>query len=502
MRAHAALSMVAVSACGRLGFDPTSGPTDDDDSSSVFISPSGSDDSPGTRAAPFKTFSAALAATGPGITLVLLDGTYGQATGTGDLIVDCEAPSATCGGGPCPNGRADARITVRADRSRQATIQGTDYSPLWLKNCSFWDFHGLVVHNTDALIPIRGNTITLDEGTDLVLRDLIVTKPNRFENWNAIEISDCDRVLLEDSEVYDFHEHGVAVYYSGDVVVRRVYANGRGRLDGPGSTTCPSEGDLGFSIRNSANVLVESSIAENNCEGFEIIVGDSVEAGRRANAGNDNRIVSSVAIGKAGIADTGFAIIAQCTGGCSEKDIPDRNLIKHAVALGFERAFLGRGRDSEFEMITAIGSDTGIELDADTSAFPDGSGRVTGASLVGVEPDPATTRGVNVSADVAAWSVTTSNAFLFDTAWVPATNVVTSTQQDPMFGACTMYSRFDGFGARVMTRWVNGVDSGMALWDEATGAFPCGAVVVGVNDDSNVSCTGVHERISVTSCLP
>jgi hypothetical protein len=52
-------------------------------------------------------------------------------------------------------------------------------------------------------------------------------------------------------------------------------------------------------------------------------------------------------------------------------------------------------------------------------------------------------------------------------------------------------------GANVVFRYVDGVLSSEPFWNPRTGAFPCGAIVAGVNDDPSDSCSGVHERLHV-----
>ena len=52
-------------------------------------------------------------------------------------------------------------------------------------------------------------------------------------------------------------------------------------------------------------------------------------------------------------------------------------------------------------------------------------------------------------------------------------------------------------GANVIYRYRDGTLTNTPLWDPRTGAFPCGAVVPGINDDPSQSCIGVHERFSV-----
>jgi hypothetical protein len=52
-------------------------------------------------------------------------------------------------------------------------------------------------------------------------------------------------------------------------------------------------------------------------------------------------------------------------------------------------------------------------------------------------------------------------------------------------------------GANVIYRYVDGTLTREPLWDPSTGAFPCGAVVPGINDDPSQSCSGVHERLRI-----
>jgi len=54
-------------------------------------------------------------------------------------------------------------------------------------------------------------------------------------------------------------------------------------------------------------------------------------------------------------------------------------------------------------------------------------------------------------------------------------------------------------GANVLYRYQDGTLTAQPLWDLVTGAFPCGAVVPGINDDPSQSCIGVHERFRVNS---
>jgi hypothetical protein len=89
---------------------------------------------------------------------------------------------------------------------------------------------------------------------------------------------------------------------------------------------------------------------------------------------------------------------------------------------------------------------------------------------------------------------------------VHVTSKVTAT---PALGGCLVYlpsgsvlkeagTGAQDVGANVIYRY--GDDDQLSLtrlWDGTTGAFPCGAVAPGVNDDPMTSCVGVHQRVHV-----
>ena len=54
-------------------------------------------------------------------------------------------------------------------------------------------------------------------------------------------------------------------------------------------------------------------------------------------------------------------------------------------------------------------------------------------------------------------------------------------------------------GANVLRRYRNGTLTSERLWDAATGRFPCGATVAGVNDNPARTCIGVHARLNVNT---
>jgi hypothetical protein len=51
-------------------------------------------------------------------------------------------------------------------------------------------------------------------------------------------------------------------------------------------------------------------------------------------------------------------------------------------------------------------------------------------------------------------------------------------------------------GANVLYRYEGGQRTTRPLWDPASGKFPCGAVVPGINDGAK-RCANIHERLNV-----
>jgi hypothetical protein len=101
---------------------------------------------------------------------------------------------------------------------------------------------------------------------------------------------------------------------------------------------------------------------------------------------------------------------------------------------------------------------------------------------------------------------TTSGVPAFSPAASP--HVTSTVALDPALGGCLIYlpmaSPLRGagaggrdVGAEVVYRYQDGLLTTERLWDAATEAFPCGAIVPGLNDDPTQSCIGVHQRLAV-----
>jgi len=79
---------------------------------------------------------------------------------------------------------------------------------------------------------------------------------------HAIAVENSTNVLLEDSEVYDYHRDAVSIWQSRYVTVRRSYANGRGPV---------SQSRASFVLYGASDSLLENCIVEGNGQQFSIV---------------------------------------------------------------------------------------------------------------------------------------------------------------------------------------------------------------------------------------
>lgn len=241
-----------------------------------FISPTGSDKNSGTsKTKPFETFAHAIVKLEAGDALTLLDGTYTSAN-AGMLYVACSRSNVS-------KGSAGKPVTLRAEHERKTWIKGDGrVTPVRVYDCAYWDLTGL-----------RASSAARDGGADGVieikrshhirLRRILAHTSNRYNNNAVIELSRTHHSLVEESEVYDFHRHGVSVYQSDAVVIRRVYANGRGAKDVAGGWSshgcCTKGGDEAFSFYYTSNSILENSISVDSehlsrISGYDTVLGN------------------------------------------------------------------------------------------------------------------------------------------------------------------------------------------------------------------------------------
>ena len=228
-----------------------------------YLAPTGSDADPGSAAAPWKTFAYALPRLDPGDTLVLKDGVYGIAAGSGPLYVD--------GATSHKNGTAAQRITVKAEHERQAVLEGTGRGfTVHVVNCSYWTFEGLSVRSNDANVSgpaagSAGHPINLYKCAQIIVRRNLLYQTNRYENSALLLLHYTSHSLVEENEGYTFHRHGMSVAHGDHNTFRRNYLHSRLAKDIPPDgiqSGAPGRGDGGITIYPGSYNVVENNIVE------------------------------------------------------------------------------------------------------------------------------------------------------------------------------------------------------------------------------------------------
>jgi hypothetical protein len=136
----------------------------------------------------------------------------------------------------------------------------------------------------------------------------------------------------------------------------------------------------------------------------------------------------------------------------------------------------------------------------------DGSYSFTGENMLALNN---TGIGVYVSNDIQTWSIDYVNSYSNGTNYSPASSKYTNQKSvDAKLGSCKVWipdsspmkkagKNGADIGANILYRYERGILTNKPLWDPATGAFPCGAIIAGVNDITNSSCFDVHNRLNV-----
>ncbi|MCH9685204.1 MAG: hypothetical protein K0V04_27460 [Deltaproteobacteria bacterium] len=494
------------------------GPDCDDDNPAhhdacIYLSPDGDDRGAGTRRDPWLTFERALPQLQPGQSLVLLDGEYAPST-TGLPNIDCSAR------GNAVSGTAEEPISIRAESERQAVLAGDGtVGAFEIDGCQHWRILGLRGHEAD-LPPSDGGQQTyafsIRDSTDIVARRLLFSYSNRYFNNHLYGVLGSARVLVEESEAYSFHRNGFLLDSSQEVTLRRCYAHGGGHedlapcpdpapVDPPFCSSTPGAGDVGFgTFRDVTFSRFENCIAEGPMgAGVQIgadcsdnlaignatvgVINGYVVGGNNGLSSERNAVVDSIAVASTGYGVYFRSAIASAVDGFTTVDAQAGGMSADEQPGVLCEQFDG-GCSVEARHVLALRSGgTGISVTGHDSwlversnAFDSGFTDYEAAEEIGDE------RGnVRSSMSIDAGSV-----------GVGARQCVAFLPDDsPLRGA-----GFDGddIGAEILYR-VEGELTDVPLWNPATGAFPCGAVVPGVNDDPAVSCTGVSTRLNVQS---
>jgi len=206
-----------------------------------YLSPTGRDGADGlSPAKPMRSFERAFSRMQAGDELVLLDGVYSAAAGTGTIHWNNGSSSAQI-----PSGTS-ARITVvRAQNPGSVTIQG----PLFIGRST----------RKDSYIRVQG--ITFEGGGALYNTSFITIKDSGFHGPFGIGTNDHDEGntdnLIEDVWVWAAGQRIIAINYRAHRNVwRRVVVRG----DGCGTAECSGSGNpnVGITIYDSSNVSFQN----------------------------------------------------------------------------------------------------------------------------------------------------------------------------------------------------------------------------------------------------
>lgn len=484
----------------------SSGPT-------YYISPSGNDANPGTSPdKPWKSFTK-VKSLQPGDTLIAEDGTYTRAT-TGLPYIDCSSGA--------HNGTANAPITLRAQHDRKAWLDSDGHDALTMLNCSYWNVVGFYGSSADnsSVQSWEGNVMRFSSVQHVNIQKILARRPNRtcpspsltYCNVHGIAIDNSNYVLVEDSEVYDFHRHGVSAFTSRHVTVRRCYMNPWDAPPGAGG------GSTGVIFYGSSDSIVENVVGE-GVYGLNIAGGTTFDG---SPGGYHNQILGSITLNS----KHGSTLRARNFGGPT---LPaGHNLIKDSVFIHVQNVgVFSRGvTDTELQNVSVFNTivDAGVAADQDLTEPAPCSANPEGCSIFAKNLLSVGNTGKGMSVDtsvVSSWSLTDSNLYgnaggNFPTGETPgdnAGNIQRSRSLAPSgmgMSACMVWvpdgSNMKGagangadIGASILHRYQDGVLTSQRLWDPTTGAFPCGATVAGVNDDPTKSCIGVHTRLNVNT---
>ncbi len=480
----------------------------------LYISPTGSDQSAGTADAPFRSFSIALSKLEPGGTLVALPGEYNASSGTGTMNIDCRAGSEACDGAPCPVGVAGAPIVIRALQERTAKLvaeAGMASANILLLSCQQYRIEGFtVIGRDDAAAPWEN--ISIEGSSDVVLRRSLFSRSNRMVNGHVVNIESSSDVLIEENEIYDFHRVGIAGYQSSRVTVRRNYVNARSYPDVAGGyvSSDPNSGDIAMTCSHSADCLFENNISEGDTMDGTRLRSSIAAPDAIPRAGDGARYFANVFMNNA---QFGMFVTSSCAPAeaCPDEfvissPVLKENLVINAPSHGI---FIRGATDVLVDHNSLIDSDIRIDLSAENINL------AASATVTNTLATPSLEYGL-VLLQQDSWLIDYSDSFGFppgfetdgDTSGLGPNNM----QVDPQLGACLHRiptssplsgagSDASDIGATIVKRYVNGIQTAEGLWDATSGAFPCGAVIPGVNDTGNV-CSSVHTRLGVGSLCP
>lgn len=468
-----------------------------------YLSATGNDASAGTVNSPWKTFNYAMSRTTCGDTLMLKDGEY-TTTVHGPLNIRKSCTRSTV-------------FTVEAQNQRKAHLSGDgSTSAVSVSNSAYVTVDGLHASSADSTC-CQGNnypTVVVDKSNHVQLKNLLIQYNNRYQNSPMVRLSNTSDSLIEGTEIYDYHRHGVVL--GGNVqrtVIRRLYCNSRGRADIPGGfpsgntdrgDSCAQEYPTGGTGANADNIF-ENVISEGNgnAMGIEAVYGPA-----------RTKVLGVISL------NDQFGVLLKARGGSTENQQPV-DVVMRDIAIVTPSSlgiYLRGNKNTVITGATAYHGKWGFLADVEIVRGVPYAGGGTLSFTVTNMLSTLNGKGFE-SHDQTTWKIDYSNAFNNTTNYSPSSHAnyspsVKPTPIDPQLGSCRVWipdaSPMKGageggvdIGANILYRYQNGELTNVPLWDRLTGEFPHGALVVGVNDIPGESLFDVHKRLNVNTngCL-
>ncbi len=187
---------------------------------------------------------------------------------------------------------------------------------------------------------------------------MLVHHNNRYQNSHLISLQSVTDSLIEDTELYYHHRHGILVYRSNSNTFRRLYCNSRGYGTIPGGFPNGhgvTGGDVCVSIYPGSNNLLENVISDGPQVSFDI---------QATELSSGNRFLGVIGIG------SWYGGVIKARGNTAAEQ-PVNNVIKDMVVINAESVGVyARGaKGTRCDQCTIIGSgNSGVLADVETGA--------------------------------------------------------------------------------------------------------------------------------------
>jgi hypothetical protein len=473
-----------------------------------FISPTGSNANNGLASgAPWATFAHALAnGWGCGDRLFLANGTY---TSANSGMVNLDGVTCTAGN----------EIQLHATNERQALIShdGNNGVAVRINNSSYVVLQGIQARSADNDYLVGssqeyGEPLAIYGSDHVTVKRGLFHHNNRYGNNHLVDVQNSNNILLEENEAYFFHRHAFAAVGSHTVTWRRNYCHARG-VGGVAGGHPSALDSVGASMQGGDDCIVgypvRDSIMENNICDDDLLKCMEIEASGEIE-GDNNQFLGNISYRN------------YLGHGARNRDVldetqPHNTTVKHNVVINsWLRPYQFHGAvGTIFENNTAINTDTGTATDQAMQFVQDigpTDSTLTGKNNLVNGVGAATYDLDGLYINFATWTMANTNVFGANPNFTPSSdpNYTNKTSIDPEMGACYLWIP-DGtpmkgagvsgadIGATILYRYENATLTATPLWNTSTGAFPCGAIVTGLNDVAGQSCFDVHERLHVNS---